>query len=151
MHTSVDELAHALAGGSCSFEMPVRWGDLDALNHVNNTVYLRYLEEARVNVLQAAGIGVVDEKRNIVLVRVACDFLRPIVWPARLRIEMTLQRVGRSSLEYVADIHVIGDDAGPYARAVNVIVGTDAATGRSSPWTHTELQGLSTVFVQGGA
>lgn len=151
MDTSVNELAHALAGGNCRFEMPVRWGDLDALNHVNNTVYLRYLEEARVNVLEAAGIGVVDETRNIVLARVTCDFLRPIAWPAMLRIEMVLQRVGRSSLEYVADIHVVGDDEGPYARTLNIIVGTAAATGRSSPWTQVELQGLARVFVQGAA
>lgn len=150
MDTSVNELAHALAGGHCSFQMPVRWGDLDALNHVNNTVYFRYLEEARVNALRAAGIGVVNQDRNIVLVHTSCDFLRPIVWPATLRIDMTIRRVGRSSLEYAAEIHVDGDDDGPCTRTSNIIVGTDGMSARSSPWTQAELQGLSRVFLHGG-
>lgn len=150
MDTSGSEWRQALVGGRCSFEMPVRWGDLDALNHVNNTVYLRYMEEARVQALSRAGIGVGEEGRSIVLAHVSCDFLRPIVWPAQVRIEMKIQRVGRTSLEYAVEIHVEGDDSGPYARALNVIVGADAATGRPSPWTEGELEGLAGVFVQGG-
>jgi acyl-CoA thioester hydrolase len=131
--------------------MPVRWGDLDALNHVNNTVYLRYLEEARAQVLGRAGIGVGGRKRNIFLAHLACDFLRPLGWPAQLRIDMKIQRVGRTSLEYVAEIHVEGDDGGPFARALNVIVAIDAGTRRPSPWTEGELESLAGVFVQGGA
>lgn len=145
--TPVNELAQALVGARSRFEMPVRWGDLDALNHVNNTLYFRYLEESRVDRFRAAGIGVSSERRNIVLARTTCDFLRPILWPATLRIEMEIQRVGRSSLEYQAELHVVDDEAGPCARAQNIIVGTDAGTGKSSPWTPAELQGLARVFV----
>jgi Predicted thioesterase len=141
-----NELAQQLIGRRASCEMPVRWGDQDALNHVNNAVYFRYLEEARVQVLRQGSIGILSAHRNIVLARTGCDFLRPIVWPATLRIDMKLVRVGRSSLEYQAEIHVQGDDSGPYARADAVIVGTDARTGRSSPWTSEELQGMAQVF-----
>lgn len=133
--------------GACfRFEMPVRWGDLDAFGHVNNTVYFRYMEEARVNCMGAAGIGISGAGRALALAHTSCDFLRPIFWPATLQIEMCLQRVGRSSLEYVAELSIVGDDAGPCMRARNVIVGTDPATGQSMPWTPAELQGLARAF-----
>ena len=32
-----------------TLDIPVRWGDLDAFNHVNNTVFLRFIEEARIH------------------------------------------------------------------------------------------------------
>ena len=46
------------SGAGATFDIAVRWGDLDAMNHVNNTVYFRYIEEARVhaeNLDRAAG------------------------------------------------------------------------------------------------
>jgi acyl-CoA thioester hydrolase len=137
----------ALTGRRHRFEMPVRWGDLDTLNHVNNTVYFRYMEEARVHALRAAGIGVARDIRNIVLAHTACDFLKPITWPATLLIDQEIVRVGRSSMESVTEIHVAGDAGGPCMRARNVIVGIDPRTGRSSPWTPAELEGLAKVFV----
>ncbi len=147
METQLTELAQSLVGGRFRFEMPVRWGDLDALNHVNNTVYLRYMEEARVHALRPVGIGGPGSGRQIVLAHTACDFLRPIVWPAALRIDTFLQRVGRSSMEHMVEIHIVGDDGGACMRGRNIIVGTDPETSRSSPWTLAELQSLATVFV----
>jgi len=143
----VNELANALVGTRAGSEVAVRWGDLDALNHVNNTLYFRYLEEARINRLRAAGIGVAGTNRRIVVARSACDFLRPIGWPATIYVDMEIVRVGRSSLEYEAELHVVGDAAGPSAKAQVIIVGTDAQTDRSSPWTESELQGLAKIFV----
>lgn len=140
------EAAESLAGARCSFEMPVRWGDLDALNHVNNTVYFRYIEEARVNTLRAAGIGGGINNRDIVVAHISCDFLRPVNWPATLVIDMHVKRVGRSSLEYLAEISVKGDAGGPCLRSRNVIVGTRSDTGRPAPWTPAELEGLARVF-----
>lgn len=146
LESRVAELNQALAGGCYRFEMPVRWGDLDALNHVNNTVYFRYMEEARVYCARACNIGGPDTNRNIVLAHASCDFLRPILWPATVVIEMRLGRIGRSSIEFQVDMYVKGDDGGVCARARNVIVGTASDTGRSSPWTPAELDGISTVF-----
>lgn len=146
MGAPVKELAQSLVGAKFTFEMPVRWGDLDALNHVNNTVYFRYMEEARMHCMAAAGIGTPGSDRSTVLAHTACDFLRPVSWPAMLLIDMRLLRVGRSSLEYEAQLYISGDDGGPCMRARNVIVGTHAGTGRASPWTAVELQNMAGVF-----
>lgn len=146
MESPINELSQALVGRGYLFRMPVRWGDLDLLNHVNNSLYFRYMEEARVNCMKEAGIGVHGDVREIVLAHTSCDFLRPISWPADLLIDMRLQRIGRSSLEYLAEISMENDPEGPCLRARNIIVGTNTSTGRSSPWTLAELQGLERVF-----
>lgn len=144
-HKAQNSAQQASTGKSFQFEMPVRWGDLDALNHVNNTVYFRYMEEARVNCMLACGIYGQETSRDIVLASVTCDFLKPIVWPAALLVETRLVRMGRSSLEFEVEIHVKGEE-GACARSRNVIVGIDTATGRSSPWTPVELEGVNKVF-----
>jgi acyl-CoA thioester hydrolase len=37
--------------------MPIRWGDMDAFGHVNNTVYFRYMEQARISWFEQLGIA----------------------------------------------------------------------------------------------
>ena len=138
--------AQVESGGISSIEMPVRWGDLDALNHVNNTLYFRYLEEARVRCFTEAGVGVAGSGRDFVLAHTSCDFLRPVHWPATIQIRMRLSRFGRSSVEFDAELHVLGDTGGPCARARSVIVGTRSETGRSEPWTSEERENLLRVF-----
>ena len=39
-----------------SMRIPIRWGDMDAMGHVNNTVYFRYIESARIAWLEQAGL-----------------------------------------------------------------------------------------------
>lgn len=149
LETGIEESTQALTG-CYQFEMPVRWGDLDALNHVNNTVYFRYMEEARVHCARACGIGGPDTNRDIVLAHASCDFLRPVLWPATLLISIRAGRIGRSSAEFQLEISVKGEE-GVCARARNVIVGTASDTGRSSPWTQAELAGMAKVFAGAAA
>jgi acyl-CoA thioester hydrolase len=69
-------------------ELPVLWGDMDAFQHVNNVVYFRYFESARVayadrialyQMQQATGIGPI-------LAATSCDFLRPLRYPDSIRV-----------------------------------------------------------------
>ncbi|NLC36535.1 MAG: acyl-CoA thioesterase [Alcaligenaceae bacterium] len=145
LQSMLNEQAQAGTGGSFRFEMPVRWGDHDSLDHVNNTVYFRFMEETRVHCARACGIGGPETTRNIVLANVSCTFLRPIHWPAIVLIEKRLLKVGRSSVEFEIEISVKGEE-GLCARAHTVVVGIDRETGRSSPWSQTELEGMAKVF-----
>ena len=149
LRMQLNEQAQSGEQGVYPFEMAVRWGDLDALNHVNNTVYFRYMEEARVHCARACGIGVAGSGRDIVLANVSCDFLRPVLWPATVQIDTRLRRIGGSSIEFEVEISVKGEE-GCCARASSVIVGVDTETGRSSPWTQAELEGVARVFFPAG-
>jgi acyl-CoA thioester hydrolase len=66
-----------------SISLPVAWGEMDALGHVNNVVYFRYLECARVEFMRRCGMTDIRAPRGIgvILQHVQCRFRRPIVFP----------------------------------------------------------------------
>lgn len=75
----------------------VRWGDMDALNHVNNAVYVRYMEQARISWFDRIGLAMIENNEGPVVVSARCDFLKPIVYPATIQVSVELGRAGRSS------------------------------------------------------
>ncbi|OZI45431.1 thioesterase [Bordetella genomosp. 5] len=125
---------HALPVGAIhQIDLPLRWGDSDALNHLNNTLYFRLMEEARMRILYDSGLTLPAEQGPI-LAHASCDFLRPLTYPATVRVTHTLARLGRSSMEFELTLEKVGDDAGPYARGRNVLVWMDYTANRSAPW-----------------
>ena len=67
-------------------EMPVRWGDMDAFNHVNNVVYLRYFESARIAYFERLGFGISIAEQGIgpILASTSCEFKFPLTYPCLL-------------------------------------------------------------------
>ncbi len=133
-------------GAGFLWVMPVRWGDLDALNHVNNTLYFRYAEEARVCLFAQAGI-ILPSTRVGVLAHASLDFLKPLRYPSTAVVRLTLARIGRSSMEFDVTIECKESPGTIYAKGKNIMVGTDSASGKSSPWTASELAGFAHCFV----
>lgn len=110
----------------------VRWRDLDAFNHVNNSNYLTYLEEARLQWLK----GVRDwfgEDSMPVLAASEIQYRRPIEWPASLHIELRCERLGNSSMT-IAHRIVDADDASClYSDGNVVMVWMNPSTGKPVP------------------
>ena len=121
----------------------VRWGDMDALDHVNNTVYFRYLEQARISWFGGLGIPLVERGCGPVIVRAVCDFLKPITYPATVAIPIYLDKVGRSSFTVAHDIHDAGDPAVIFAKGEVVVVWIDYAKGKSTPLPQRVLNALA--------
>jgi acyl-CoA thioester hydrolase len=114
-----------------SLTMPVRWRDLDAFNHVNNSTYLTYLEEARLHWFgQIEGPPWFTATVAPVVAAVHTNYRRPLSWPAQLAIELYCERVGNSSLTIAYRIADAGDRATIYADGQTVMVWIDSATGR---------------------
>lgn len=124
--------------------MPVRWGDLDALNHVNNTVYFRFIEEARVQMLES--MGAFGSSKVGVLAHTSCDFLKPVLYPASVLVIQTLSRLGRTSLQMDFVIERDDEPGVAYAKGSYVAVGCDPDTGRAMPWTPEELALMAKVL-----
>ncbi len=59
----------------------IAWGDMDALAHVNNTIYVRWLESARVALFERLLGPVRAEGVGPILASVTCDYLAPVVYP----------------------------------------------------------------------
>ena len=78
--------------------IPVRWGDLDLYGHLNNTVYFRFFEEARVHWLEKNHFSVRGINTGPVLIQCSATFLREVNHPATIVITTTAGEIGRTSL-----------------------------------------------------
>jgi acyl-CoA thioester hydrolase len=101
--------------------LEVAWGDMDAWEHVNNTMYFRYLETARLRYLWDLGWGALEREGLLPVVgRVEARFLRPLRFPASLRVGTRPRelRAARVVLEH----HVVTRE-GPHTAPVLATVG----------------------------
>lgn len=130
------------ASFTCS--LPMRWADMDALNHLNNALYFRFIEEARIKLLDHIG-GVGTKERMSVLAHTACDFLRPVVYPATLVVAQTINRVGRTSLDVDIEITCEGEPGVVYAKGRYVVVSASTDTGRPLAWSEDQRHKLETL------
>ncbi|NHC45166.1 acyl-CoA thioesterase [Motilibacter aurantiacus] len=118
--------------------VPMRWGDMDAFQHVNNVAYLGYLEEARVDMLFVLGeeSGVAALRDGVVVARHEIDYVSPLVWhPRGIDIDVWVERVGGASFELA---YVVQDEDRVYARARSTLVAFDLAAGRARRLTAEE-------------
>lgn len=116
--------------------MEVRWGEMDALAHVNNTVYFSYLEDARLAWMQALGVPPMKSKgEGFVLAWMECHFRRAIVYPERIEVSTYAGEPGRSSLPMYQEIRSTRERDIVYAFGENRLVWSDfgAGTSRSLP------------------
>lgn len=112
--------------------IPIRWGDLDAYGHVNNTVYFRYFEQCRVEYLAGFGVDVVPQGKAPVIINAACTFLVPLNYPGSVEVTMSCAAPGRSSISSFYEIRRQGE-ATLFASGDAKIVWMDVATGKSAP------------------
>jgi acyl-CoA thioester hydrolase len=114
----------------------IRWRDLDAYNHVNNSVYLTYLEEARDEWLERT-LGESGELWDFVLARVAIDFRSELTQDDdHVDVRCRLERIGRSSVGTREEI--VTADGRLAAEAEAVLVARNRETGSSRPLTDAE-------------
>ncbi|HEX7341766.1 MAG TPA: thioesterase family protein [Rhodanobacteraceae bacterium] len=111
----------------------IRWRDLDAFNHVNNSNYLTFLEEARLQWLKNVPGTWFDEHMMPVLVASHINYRRPIEWPADIVVELGCERIGASSLT-VSHRIVSADSADHlYSDGNVVLVWVDPSSGAPVP------------------
>lgn len=112
-------------------DMSVRWGDMDALQHVNNSMYLVYLQEARLDWIHAMADTNNDGAMRTSLVATSeITYHRPIVWPATVRIEIYCERIGNSSATLGYRLVNANDVDCLYAVCRTVMVWVDPKTHR---------------------
>jgi acyl-CoA thioester hydrolase len=99
----------------------VRWGDMDANGHVNNTVYYRYFENARVEIFNE----LIREREHTqigpVLAYMNCHFVKPISFPDKVIVGTRVKSLGRTSIVLEHVIHSEQVEIAAHGESVIVI------------------------------
>jgi acyl-CoA thioester hydrolase len=78
--------------------MPIRWGDMDAMGHVNNTVYFRFMEQARISWFSVLVPGKEAwQSTGIVIANASCNYKRAITYPGVVETRLYVGEPGGSS------------------------------------------------------
>ena len=113
--------------------LSVRWRDLDAFNHVNNSKFLSYLEEARLRWMVTLPGEWIDENVAPVVAAAHINYRRPIEWPNEIAVELFVERLGITSLTIGHRILNTNNDATLYADGNVVMVWIDKQGGQAAP------------------
>ncbi len=113
------------------YRCPLRWGDMDAFQHINNVAFLEYLQEARVDMFWGVSspAGLHSLGTGIVVARHEIDYLAPLNWrvePILIDIWVSDLRAGSFVIEYQ-----LRDEEVVYAKARTVMVPYDIEAKRS--------------------
>ncbi len=92
-------------------DMAIRWGDMDAMGHLNNTSYFRYLETIRIDWLSSLGQVPGPAKEGVVIVNAFCNFYRQVEYPGTVRLKMYASEPARTTFETWVTMER-SDDAG---------------------------------------
>jgi acyl-CoA thioester hydrolase len=113
--------------------IPLRWGDMDQIGHVNNTVYFRCFEQARVEWIDLFPAKQDNNPAYVVIVHTECSFLKELKAPGSVEIKVFAGEMGRSSLVQHYEMRRTDAPDVLVATGSAKMVWVDPATGRSTP------------------
>lgn len=130
----------------------VRFADLDAQAHVNNAVYLTYLESARLGYYQQVGIWRSNRgmQTGMVVAHIDIDYLAPIRFGQAIRVGLRLDRMGNKSFTLAFLIESTPEKT-PLARGTSVMVPIDQETETSIPIPADWREKITQFEAQNGA
>lgn len=102
------------------FEMPTRWGDADALGHINNALFARYYESARLGYFSSLMDLEFSPKMtsSVILADLKIAYLKQLHYPSDLMVGCRVSRLGNSSLDF---------DSAVFLKESNELISTSRA------------------------
>jgi len=122
--------------------MPIRWGDMDAYKHVNNTVYFRYMEQARVEWVTSLGYSVAPGRESMLMINGFCNFYQQLSYPGELILKTSIGAIGKSSVDIFTSMSLTTMPDVIAAEGGATMVWVDLTTNKSAPWPEHILQKL---------
>lgn len=113
--------------------MPIRWGDMDAMGHVNNTVYFRYFEQARIAWFEAMGCPPDPAGVGPVIISAHCTFLKQLRYPGDIEVDTLVGEFGRSSFHTIHQIRRADNLEALMAEGGSKVVWVDQRIEKSVP------------------
>lgn len=135
---------------SISNQVSVLWGDMDGFGHVNNIIYLKWCETARIElfrriwnykignmeeILQKGGTGPILANFNM-------DYKHPVKYPDQIKINTYLTSIGNTSIGIGHELFSLAEDK-LVAKASSVVVMVNYVTGTKVSYSESDRQMLS--------
>ncbi len=111
--------------------IPIRWGDMDAMGHLNNTGYFRYLETARIDWMASIGCQPKPDGEGPVILNAFCNFYRQLVYPGDVLLKMYVSDPGRATFESWATLERSDEPGVLYAAGGATTIWVDFPTQKS--------------------
>ena len=93
---------------SFTHKIRTRWKDLDAFRHINNAVFLSYIEDARIVLLKRWKINYAE--KSLIVASVKIDYLKQVNHPSSLIIGQKVSRLGNKSFDISSAMFVDGEE-----------------------------------------
>ncbi|MBP6901764.1 MAG: acyl-CoA thioesterase [Burkholderiaceae bacterium] len=118
-----------------NFEMviPIRWGDMDAMGHVNNTVYFRFLETLRIEWFNRLGCNPDPQGIGPVIINAFCTFIQQLEYPGEVLARHYVGAIGRSTVDTYATLERLDRPGVVHAEGGATVVWTDFRAQKSVP------------------
>jgi len=114
--------------------MPIRWGDMDPMAHVNNTIYFRYMEVIRLEWMRSLGEKLDGRTvEGLIIVNAFCTFHKQFEYPGDILAKLYVSDPGRTSFESWTTMTKAGEPDAVYASGGSTIVWVDYTKQKSVP------------------
>lgn len=114
--------------------LPIQWGDMDSLGHVNNARYFTWFESARIALFHRVGMDTTGAPaEGPILARTHCEFLLPLRWPGEVVVGTGISRIGTKSFQMVYELARTDTPDRLAARGEGVIVMLDYQRSETVP------------------
>ena len=113
--------------------IPIRWGDMDAMGHVNNTLYFRYMEIIRIEWLHGVAGPPDMDGEGFVVANAFCNYLRQLEYPGELLARAFVANPGRSSFDTFVTLERTDSPGVLYANGGATTVWLNIPQGKTVP------------------
>ena len=111
----------------------IRWGDMDAMGHVNNTIYFRYMEMARLDWFFGMGLPAQPKGEGPVIVNAFCNFIKQLEFPGDVLVRTYVGEMGRTSFDTYHELLRTDDPDSVCASGGATVVWVDFPKQKSVP------------------
>jgi acyl-CoA thioester hydrolase len=135
-----------LAGFPVILELPVQWGEMDAYGHVNNTVFFRYFESARMAFLQRCGFVESHERNQVgaILHSTTARFRQPLFFPDTVQIGASATDVNEDRFTMTYTVVSLTRNV-VIAEGSGIIVSFDYAAGKKTALPHAVRTAITSI------
>ncbi len=113
--------------------IPIRWGDMDAMGHVNNTIYLRYFETVRIDWFATIGVSLNPQAEGPVMVNAFVNFIKQLEYPGTVVAKHYVANPGHSSFDTYMTLEREDEPGAVYSNGGAKLVWVNHTAKKSAP------------------